>query len=183
MSIRLQSYDPQWPSQFAVLHARLWPAVAHIATAIEHVGSTSVPGLAAKPVLDIDIIIPNAEALPATIDALATLGYQHRGDLGITGRAAFRLPEPTRTHHLYVCPTDSIALRNHLALRDHLRRDPNARDAYSQLKLNLATRYPNDMDAYIAGKTDFILNILAQNGIAADSLDAIRRENTAEAKS
>lgn len=162
MKVQVHPYNEDWPRQFAALHQRLWPAVSHLATSIEHVGSTSVPGLPAKPVIDLDIVIPTRDCLPAITSALAALGYQHRGDQGIPDRDAYRLIEPVRTQHLYVCPAGSLPLHNHLTLRDHLRANPTDRNAYAQLKFDLAQKFPNDIDSYIAGKTDFILNILAQ---------------------
>jgi GrpB-like predicted nucleotidyltransferase (UPF0157 family) len=162
MKVQVHPYNPDWPRHFEALQQRLWPAVSHLATAIEHVGSTAVPGLPAKPILDVDIVIPTRQHLSAITAALADLGYQYRGNQGIPDRDAYRLIEPVRTQHLYVCPADSLPLHNHLALRDHLRANPNDRDAYARLKFELAQKFPNDIDSYIAGKTDFILKILAQ---------------------
>ncbi len=177
MKVQVLDYDPRWPIQFDQLHSLLWPVVQDLATSIEHVGSTSVPGLAAKPVIDLDIIIPSKEVLPPITTRLASLGYVHRGNLGIEDRESYSIPELKRTHRLYVCPAASLALENHLTLRDHLRSNPRDRDAYSQLKKKLATQFPNDIDNYIAGKTDFILSILASKGIPKDQLDSIRKAN------
>jgi GrpB-like predicted nucleotidyltransferase (UPF0157 family) len=174
MKVQVQPYDSNWPHQFEALRQRIWPAVSSFATSIEHVGSTSVPGLAAKPVIDIDIIIPVLTSLPQTIAALATLGYSYHGDQGIPGREAFKLNETPRTHHLYVCPQGSLPLSNHLTLRDHLRANPEDRAAYSRLKFDLARQHPHDIDSYIRGKTDFILDILARHGFPSATLDSIR---------
>ena len=177
MKVQVLDYDPRWPIQFDQLHKLLWPAVSHLATSIEHVGSTAVPGLPAKPILDVDIVIPTRDALPAITAALASLGYQHRGNQGIPDRDAYRLDEPIRTQHLYVCPVGSLPLHNHLVLRDHLRANDNDRDAYAQLKQKLATQFPNDIDSYIAGKTEFILSILASYGTPKNQLESIRQVN------
>jgi GrpB-like predicted nucleotidyltransferase (UPF0157 family) len=87
--IEVVDYDPSWPNTFESLCARLWPALADVALSIEHVGSTSVPGLAAKPIIDISSMVPENPDVPIGISRLATLGYIHRGDLGIKGREAF----------------------------------------------------------------------------------------------
>lgn len=134
-----------------------------------------MPGLAAKPVIDIDIVIPDYASLPQAITALASLGYTHHGDQGIPGREVFKRVESPRTNHLYVCPQDSIPLRNHLVLRDYLRSNTEARDTYAHLKFDLAQKHSNDMHSYIRGKTDFILAILGHQGFDSNSLDSIRR--------
>lgn len=177
MKVQVLDYDPLWPIQFKQLHNLFWPALHDLATSIEHVGSTSVPGLAAKPVIDLDIIIPSRDLIPQITIRLGALGYSHRGNLGIEDRESYSIPEPKRTHRLYVCPASSLALRNHLTLRDHLRANPQARDAYAQLKQKLASQFPNDIDNYIAGKTEFILSILASQGIPKNQLDSIRQAN------
>lgn len=171
------NYDAEWPKQFAQLRENLWLPLRDIAVAIEHVGSTAVPGLAAKPVIDIDIVIPSRDELPSVIERLAQAGYVHRGNLGIEDRDAFGEPAGSPRHNLYVCPRDSVALRNHLTLRDHLRAHPADAAAYAALKKKLAGESPTDIDRYSASKTDFILSILAQYGFSADSLQAIRQVN------
>jgi GrpB-like predicted nucleotidyltransferase (UPF0157 family) len=106
-----------------------------------------VPGLAAKPIIDLDVVIPSRRDLPMAVTQLGRLGYEHRGDLGIKGRDAFRTPETEAAQRLYVCPQDSLALRNHITLRDHLR--PHSADvvAYSILKKQLAERCAGDFTA------------------------------------
>jgi len=175
--ITVVDYDPAWAMNFDYLRATIWPVVSAFALGVEHVGSTSVPGLAAKPVIDIDVIIATADHLRASIDALAAIGYTHRGDLGVPGRDAFDPPDGMRAHNLYVCIDGCASLRNHLAVRDYLRRSPEAVAEYSELKRGLASRHPNDIDAYIAGKTDFLCRILKEVGLPASEIDAIRRLN------
>src|SRR3954469_3573282 len=113
-------YDPSWPDTFVRLRAHIWPHIADVATAIEHVGSTSVPGLAAKPVIDMTIVVPTAAAMQTVIDRLPTIGDRHQGDLGVPGREAFARPQRTPDHHLYASVVGSDGLRNHLAVRDYL---------------------------------------------------------------
>jgi GrpB-like predicted nucleotidyltransferase (UPF0157 family) len=175
--IEVVPYDPSWPYIFEQLRERIWPAIHDLALTIEHVGSTSVPGLAAKPIIDMDIVVAAVESVPLVIERLKPLGYAHRGNLGIAGREAFASPVGLPEHHLYLCQQDSLALRNHLALRDYLRSHPQAAQAYGALKQRLAAKHACDIDGYVAGKTDLIVNILAESGLSSDALEAIRRAN------
>lgn len=170
-------YDECWARTFERLRAQIWPHLRDVATSIEHVGSTSVPGLAAKPIIDMTIVVPTAEQMPIVIQRLAGIGYAHRGDLGVTGRQAFSSPPDTLPHHLYACIAGCDALRNHLAVRDHLRSHPAAARSYSALKKELAARYANDIDGYVEGKTNFILSILAQAGFTDAQMEVIEAIN------
>ena len=98
----IADYDPSWPATFEQLRDRLTGTLGLLAVAIEHVGSTAVPGLAAKPIIDLDVVIADRADLPAVIQQLRPLGYQHEGDLGVPGREAFTTPAGP-PHHLYVC--------------------------------------------------------------------------------
>ena len=123
-------YDEGWKEGFRKIEAELRAALGDLALCIEHVGSTSVPGLAAKPIIDIDVVIGDRAALRPVIDALQRIGYRHEGDLGIRDREAFAYDEERKAHlpkhHLYVCPADSRELARHLRFRDRLRADPEA---------------------------------------------------------
>jgi len=170
-------YDATWPSTFATLQAPVSEALRGTALSVEHVGSTSVCGLAAKPIIDIDVVIPSRAELPAAIERLASLGYVHRGNLGIEDREAFQSPGHLPAHHLYVCVQGCTALANHLAIRDYLRLNPAAVAAYAQLKKQLAERFPMDSDSYNAGKTDFVLEALRSAGFSESDLQSIRAVN------
>ncbi|MEC9489249.1 MAG: GrpB family protein [Halanaerobium sp.] len=160
--IEVVPYNPNWKHEFNRVKDMLLDYVGDFAQGIEHVGSTSVEGLAAKPILDIDIVIEDYELLPAIIDRLAEAGYEHEGNLGIEGREAFRRTrkDELMKHHLYVCPRDGKGYREHIAFRDYLRKDEKARREYQELKMKLAERYRNDIDSYSKAKTDFITRIL-----------------------
>jgi GrpB-like predicted nucleotidyltransferase (UPF0157 family) len=175
--IEVVDYDPSWPNTFESLRSRLWPALADVALSIEHVGSTSVPGLAAKPIIDISIMAPENPDVPIGISRLATLGYIHQGDLGIKGREAFTNPDGLPRHNLYLCPRDSVALANHLALRNYLRTHPEAVREYGELKKRLAQRFPDDIDSYIDGKTTMLLKMLRATGFPPEHLRQIERVN------
>lgn len=171
-------YDPAWPDTFRGLRDRVTPALEGIADRIEHIGSTSVPGLWAKPVIDMTVVVPSIDDVPRAIDALAPLGYAHRGDLGIVGREAFTRPDGLPAHNLYVCAKGALALRNHFALRDHLRAHEPDREAYSALKRELASAHPDDIDRYTVAKSDLLLRLLEAAGLSREDLDTIRRQNS-----
>lgn len=169
-------YDPEWPRTFETIRERVWRVMSDVAISIEHVGSTSVPGLSAKPVVDLDVIVPD-DCLPIGIERLASIGYVHRGEMGIPKREAFRSPSDLPRHHLYLCPESSPALMQHLAIRDYLRQYPDAATAYGDLKQSLARQYANDVDAYIEGKTPFLTTILRTVGVSETQVAEIVRMN------
>ena len=178
MSVEVVAWSPDWAEQFEQVATALREAVAHLPGArVEHVGSTSVPGLAAKPVLDIDVIVA-AEQVPAAIAGLARLGYVHRGDLGVADREAFRAPDRAPYRHVYVCTAGTTNVRNHLAVRDVLRRREDLRDAYAAAKLALAADPAMDLDTYLAGKSAVVQQVLRASGeFTEDELRAIERLN------
>ena len=167
-AIQLVDYDPDWPRIFNQIRDGIWPSVCDLALAIEHVGSTSVPGITAKPIIDIDLVIKSMADLPAVVERLAPLDYKHRGNLGVEGRVAFLSPQNRPYHHLYVCAQNSSALRNHLTVRDHLRDHPRDAAVYSELKRGLAEQFPHERERYVEGKTAFLLSILKQYGLTWD---------------
>lgn len=175
--ITVVEYDPTWPATFETLATPVRRALGSLAVGIEHVGSTAVPGLCAKPVIDMSVVVGSAADLPGAITRLTSLGYVHRGDLGVQGREAFAPPPGLATHHLYVCPRGSLGLRNHLAVRDALRSDPELAAVYGALKRDLAERHPRDVDRYVDGKTAFLLEILRASDLEPDELSRIEAAN------
>jgi GrpB-like predicted nucleotidyltransferase (UPF0157 family) len=176
-AIQVVDYDSEWPQIFLRLRDWIWPSVCDVAIAIEHVGSTSVPGMAAKPVIDMDVVVASRTHLSAILLRLGRLGYQHRGDLGIADREAFLAPRNQPAHHLYLCVENSLALKNHLAVRDYLRTHLSDAVAYSALKKVLAERFGKERERYVEAKTDFILSILERRGFSEKELDSIKRTN------
>lgn len=160
-------FDEQWKYDFVQIKAELANVLRQLAIEIEHVGSTSVQGLSAKPIIDIDVVIKDYSELENVISALGKIGYQHEGNLGITGREAFKYEgkEHLRKHHLYVCPEDSQELRRHIAFRNYLKTHPDAVREYSCIKEEGAKLYPDDIDRYIEQKSPFIEKIYAEIGI------------------
>lgn len=160
-------YDEAWKKDFQDICAELEPALGDLALRIEHVGSTSVEGLSAKPIIDLDVVIRDASVLEAVIAALGTIGYIYEGDQGIPGREAFKYEgkEHLRSHHLYVCPQESPELKRHTAFRDYLRSHPETVREYSRVKEEGAALYPHDIDRYIEHKSPFIGKIYEKIGI------------------
>ncbi len=171
-------WSPRWADQFDEVAAVLRAALVGVPSAsVEHVGSTSVRGLAAKPVLDIDVIVGRAD-VPAAVAALESVGYLHRGDLGVAGREAFHPPDGSPRRNVYVCEAGTTNVRNHLAVREVLRTRDDLRRAYSDVKLALAADPEMDIDTYIAGKSEVVQQVLEVSGeFSADELAAIRLLN------
>ena len=162
--IEIEPYDPEWMREFGRICGYITKYLGDLAIAVHHVGSTSVAGLDAKPIIDLDIEIASYDVFPQVCERLLKAGWQHEGNYGIEGREAFKPTKPLdfMAHHLYVCPSDSTELKRHLAFRDYLRSNKSASDEYSALKRSLAAELGNDIDAYINGKTSFIYEILEQ---------------------
>lgn len=170
--IQIIDHNPKWSAIFNELRDIISKELDSIAIGIEHVGSTSVPGLASKPVIDIDVIIQSKNDLPQVIERLAKLGYFHQGDLGIEGREAFsrvsndvpwdEVREVRQEHNLYVCTKDCKELKRHLIFRDYLRENPDTAIFYGKLKKRLARKYENNRKAYTDAKIRFITNVLSR---------------------
>lgn len=156
--------DPAWPAWFDAVHRVVWPAVEDVAVRIDHVGSTSVPGLAAKPIIDMDIVVRSEDDVRPVIDRLATIGYRWRGDLGVAGRQAFAVPSGSDLprHHLYLVVEGNKAHLDHVLLRDLLREDAEARDRYADLKRRNVAAADGDMDVYISAKAALVAELLTR---------------------
>ncbi|QNK64203.1 GrpB family protein [Pedobacter sp. PAMC26386] len=182
-------YSTTWATEFGKLKMIFSGQLQDLILRIEHVGSTAVPGLAAKPIIDIDLIINNKYKFDHIIEILSKLGYTHGGEMGIPGREAFTrnsalTPEDGSgnfwpQHHLYVCLENSNSLRNHLIFRDYLRNNPKKVKEYSELKLKLAKNHTFDIDGYVEAKTTFILSILENSGFDQEDLSTIKIQNKA----
>ncbi len=180
--ITVVPYEKRWKEEFKKAYNFYCELLEGLDVNIEHVGSTSVEGLWAKPILDIDIIVPNSKVSLEVIKKLTSVGYEHIGNCGIDGREAFRYSEDNEyinwmEHHLYVCIEGTENLSNHILLRNYLRNNKRAVEAYGKLKQELAEKYPNDIDSYVEGKTSFIVNILEKAGMEIESLNRITRIN------
>lgn len=165
--IAVLPYDKQWARDFLQIKEELQDALGNLALRIEHVGSTSVEGLSAKPIIDIDVVIKDYSVFDDVISALDAIGYQHEGNLGIEDREAFRYDDKAhlQKHHLYVCPQDSKELTRHIAFRDYLRSDLDAVREYSRIKEEGVALFPYDIEKYIKHKSAFIEKIYRDIGV------------------
>jgi GrpB-like predicted nucleotidyltransferase (UPF0157 family) len=178
MEIEVVPYDDAWPAAFAAVERDLRAALGDIhVESIEHVGSTSIPGLAAKPILDIDIVVRRSALDPATA-ALVAAGYGPLGDLGISDRHAFVAPDANPRRHVYVVVERSLSLRNHLIVRGALRQSASLRSEYGALKLDLAGRL-GDLGQYTEAKTELLQRVLRAGGLTEPELAEIERINRA----
>ena len=161
-------YDKAWKSAFEEIKKEIVCAIGDLIIGIEHVGSTSVEGMSAKPCIDIDVVIEDYSKFDAVIRGLAEIGYIHEGDLGIKDREAFAYWDKPhlQTHHLYVCPKDSVELHRHVTFRNFLKGHADAVKQYSAVKETAARLYPNDIDGYIAYKSPCIEELYARCGLA-----------------
>ena len=160
-------YDPRWQQDFEAIRSELALGLGPLALRIEHVGSTSVPGLAAKPIIDIDVVIRDDTPLETVITALSRIGYIHEGNLGIPQREAFCYDHKPhlRKHHMYVCPESSPELRRHITFRDYLRTHPEEAAEYGRIKQEAAALYPEDIDGYITHKASCIGKLYVRCGL------------------
>jgi len=160
--VELAHTDPRWPDAFEHLSGRLRAALGPAAVAIEHVGSTAVPGLLAKPILDIAVgLVANADPHDV-VESFVACGLEYRGDNGDDGGRLFVLnARPLhRVAHVHVVDYGDLRWTRYLALRDRLRRDPDARTRYEEVKRELASEFPSDRRSYTAGKAAFIRGLL-----------------------
>ena len=159
--IEVVDYDSKWVNDFNQIKGEIEEALKDLVLAVEHVGSTSVPLLAAKPIIDLDVVIDQND-LKEVIYLLENHGYIYEGDLGLKDREAFRYEgkEHLRIHHLYVCPQDSKELKRHLAFSNYLRKHPNTVKEYGKIKKEAAKLYPNDIEKIVSeegfGINDYI---------------------------
>lgn len=162
--VQLVPSHSQWAKAFLEEFSRLADALSGIACEIEHIGSTAVPGLAAKPIIDIAAGVPDDAWANVAISAIQAIGYEYRGDAGADGgHVLVRESTPlVRTHHVHVVRLVSSEWGAYLLFRDHLRQSDEAREAYSAEKQALSERYPNDHRAYTKAKDDIVRRLLAE---------------------
>ena len=160
-------YDVAWQSAFEKIKGEIEEAIGDLIIGIEHVGSTSVEGMSAKPCIDIDVIIKDYTVFATVVESLRGIGYIHEGDLGIKDREAFKYANKPHlmTHHLYVCPRDSEELHRHIVFRDFLRKNPEAVKEYSMVKEKAAALFPDEIEQYIAFKAPCIEELYKECGL------------------
>lgn len=169
--IEVVPYDPRWPQEFEHASGEVVTALGPNLLAIHHIGSTSIPSIHAKPVIDMLAVVADLAAVDQRVAEMQQLGYEAMGAFGIEGRRYFRRDDPTgrRTHQVHAFAESSQHICRHLAFRDFMRAHPAVAREYGALKQKLAVAYPHDMEAYMDGKDAFIkeVEVQALKGLAA----------------
>ena len=160
-------YDKAWKSAFEEIKKEIERVIGDLIIGIEHVGSTSVEGLSAKPIIDIDVVIKDYSVFATVVQKLETIGYIREGDLGIKDREAFKYSNKhhLQKHHLYVCPQYSEELHRHVTFRDYLKNNREAVKKYSLVKETAAILFPNEIEKYIDYKTPCIEELYMRCGL------------------
>ena len=160
-------YDETWKDEFEKIKQEIEGALDGLIIGIEHVGSTSVEGMSAKPCIDLDVIIRDYSIFGDVVSKLEAIGYFHEGDLGIQDREAFGYGDKPHLmkHHLYVCPGQSTELHRHITFRNYLRSHPEAVKKYNSVKERGALLFPDDIDRYMAYKSPCIEELYGLCGL------------------
>ncbi len=161
MRVRMVPHDPNWRQEFRQEAGRISAAAGSNAVAVHHVGSTAIPGIYAKPVIDLLLVIQDLAALDEKQLEMEALGYEARGEYGIAGRRFFRRDDKhgDRTHQVHAFEDGSPQIARHLAFRDYMIAHPETAQEYSDLKRELAAKHPEDIEAYMDGKDEFIQEV------------------------
>ncbi len=155
--ITVLDYDPEWPLKYNKERDHIIEILKDNCISIYHIGSTSVPGLAAKPIIDIMVVVRSLERTDRAAEKFSDLGYEYLGEFGIAGRRYLRKGGDERTHQLHIFQADDWKnIQRHLAFRDYMRIHKKERDAYATLKKDLAQKFPYDIDGYCDGKENFV---------------------------
>ncbi len=155
--IVVTNYNPLWKDMFETEATAIKKILGDNCIAIHHIGSTSVPGLAAKPIIDIMPVVHNLEEVDKTASEFEHIGYEYLGEFGIAGRRYLRKGGDERTHQIHIFSERSfIDIERHLAVRDYLRAHKNVCDEYAKIKIKLAKQFPYDIDGYCDGKEEFV---------------------------
>jgi len=164
--IEVVPHDPAWADAYQTEVHKLAAVFAADQAEFHHIGSTAIPGILAKPVIDIMVVVAKLERVEEWIPGMTVMGYEHRGEAGIPGRQFFRKDtDGVRSHHVHIYEAKHPDIATQLNFRDYLRAHPAEAQAYSQLKQKLAVRFRESPPEYTDAKTDFITNI---NQLAVD---------------
>ena len=155
--ITVVNYDPEWPSKYVRERDYITEILKDNCIAVYHIGSTSVPGLAAKPIIDIMAVVRSLEEVDTVADKFAEIGYEYLGEFGIKGRRYLRKGGDERTHQIHIFQADDWNnIGRHLAFRDYMRTHEKERNEYAKIKKDLAQEFPYDIDGYCDGKENFV---------------------------
>lgn len=160
MKVEVVQYNPQWPKKYEDEANKIQKILGNELVAIHHIGSTAVPGLRAKPIIDILPVVKDISKVYLYNAAFQKLGYEAKGEFGIAGRRYFRKGKDERTHQIHIFEeSNQKDICRHLAVRDYLRANVNEANAYGELKSRLAEKFPNDIQAYSQGKDHFVKSL------------------------
>lgn len=160
MNIKVVDYNPDWNKNYLKEEQLINDILKSELINCFHIGSTSVPDLKAKPIIDILLVVNDIDDLDKYTKEFEEIGYEVMGEFGIKGRRYFRKGGDNRTHQIHAFQYDSInEIERHLAFRDYLRQNSDICDAYGKLKAELAEKYPNDIEAYCDGKDNFVKKV------------------------
>ena len=156
--VEVVPHNPQWRDGFEVEAKQIAAALGDNVVATHHIGSTAIPGIYAKPIIDVLVEVSDLAEADARSSAMQSLGYEVMGEFGIACRRYFRKDNQLgiRTHHIHTFAVGTAEVERHLAFRDYLIAHPEEAQQYSELKRKLAEQHPQNMDGYIAGKDSFI---------------------------
>lgn len=157
--VKLSPYTEEWKLLFEKEKANLQTVVGSYILDVQHVGSTSIPGMLAKPIIDIAIAVANFEEAKVCIGPIETLGYEYKGEFGIPHRHYFVKGDP-RIFHIHMSEITDLQWQNLLLFRDYLCQHPDVANEYAELKMQLASKYPQDRSAYLDGKASFIASVI-----------------------
>ena len=157
-NIEVVPHNPNWAAMFQAEADQLAPIFGPEALAIEHIGSSAIPGIKAKPIIDILIAVKDIERVGDFNEQMIALGYEPYGEFGIPGRRYFSMghTDADRPRHVHVFQSDNPEVARHIDFRDYMRAHPDNAQIYSRLKESLAQKFPNDRERYTDGKSDFI---------------------------
>ena len=161
MKITMVPHDPEWGQLFQQEAEQLTAVLGNNVVAVHHIGSTAIPNIFAKPVIDLLLVVQDHAALDEKQPLMEALGYVAMGEFGIPGRRYFRRDNAfgDRTHQIHAFENGSSQIPRHLTFRDYMTTHSETAQAYSDLKRELAAKYPDDIEAYMDGKDDFIKEI------------------------
>lgn len=160
MKIIVTEYDKNWVTLFEAEAEKIREVFQDELVDIHHIGSTSVPNLKAKPIIDMMPVVKEIARVDLHNEAMIKLGYEPLGEFGIRGRRYFRKGGENRTHHIHMFQVDNLlAIERHLAVRDYLRLNKEIANEYGELKAKLAKQFPLDNEGYCDGKDDFVQNL------------------------
>ncbi|MDJ0600880.1 MAG: GrpB family protein [Crocosphaera sp.] len=161
MLVEVVPYNPQWKKSFESESRQIAKVLGKNLVVIHHIGSTAIPNIYAKPIIDLLIEVKDINLVREQTPAMVGLGYEAMGEYGLVGRRYFRKENPPgiRTHHVHIYEIYSPEIQRHLAFRDYMIAHPEQAEQYSHLKQELAQKYPEDIEGYMDGKDEFIKRI------------------------